>query len=423
MNRREPIDGIYLSKLPAEKFRKCRISVNFVMPSERSTATAYALLPYLLERSYEDCPDMTALSVKLSSLYGVDLSVDSSVSGANRFVTVAVTGIKEEYALNGENLTSEYTKLLLGVAFRPYLVEGLFPADIIEIEKDKLMGILESECNNKRTYCVRQAARNFYKDSPNGIEANGYLEEVDGVTAEMLTSAYQKMVQDAHVEVMVLGADENAVETELKAFFKDKKRTPQPFLQPFSEPITDFSAHEEPIEATQGKICLMFNIGKILSPEESLKMRFAVSVFGGLPTSRLFVNVREKQSLCYYCTASYSAQTGLVVSDSGVEFDKAEHTLTAIREELAKLVEKEVDETELADTKRQLINHYNTAADSLFAIENFYISGVLRGSDITIEKAVKIIEETTATEVKEFLSLLTPALSYTLCEQKGGDVE
>ena len=161
--------GVHLSCDPAEKFNRCRISIHFAFPAQRATATAHALLPLVLERGYADCPDMTLLTKKLAKLYGADLTVDARPMGCNHNLCVSVTGIKDRFALEGEPLTREYASIALGAAFHPAFVGGVFDPQAVEIEKQMLKKALEDELNDKRIYCLRQANREFFGDSPAAV--------------------------------------------------------------------------------------------------------------------------------------------------------------------------------------------------------------------------------------------------------------
>ena len=222
--------GVHLSCDPAEKFNRCRISIHFAFPAQRATATAHALLPLVLERGYADCPDMTLLTKKLAKLYGADLTVDARPMGCNHNLCVSVTGIKDRFALEGEPLTREYASIALGAAFHPAFVGGVFDPQAVEIEKQMLKKALEDEVNDKRIYCLRQANREFFGDSPAAVRQEGYLEEVDGLTPEQLTAAYREMLRTASIELIVLGCDDaqtaairDALRTELTAI--DDHRT------------------------------------------------------------------------------------------------------------------------------------------------------------------------------------------------------
>ena len=190
MRRSQIAPGVHLSYDAAQKFNRCRISIHFAFPARRETATAHALLPLVMERGYADCPDMTQMTKKLARLYGADLTVDARPMGCSHNLCVSITGIKDQFALEGEKLTQEYAALALGTAFHPYFVGSTFDPEAVGIEKQMLKKALEDEVNDKRLYCQRQANREFFGDSPAGVRQEGYLEEVDGLTPEALTEAY-----------------------------------------------------------------------------------------------------------------------------------------------------------------------------------------------------------------------------------------
>lgn len=71
-----------------------------------------------------------------------------------------ICGIKDTYALAGENLTDAYADIVFGTIFDPYLVDGIFDPEAVRIETETQARRLEAEFNSKRLYCVRQAAAN-----------------------------------------------------------------------------------------------------------------------------------------------------------------------------------------------------------------------------------------------------------------------
>lgn len=413
--------GARITVLPAEKFNRCRISINFIWPATRRWATAEALLPLVLERGYRDCPDMTELSRRLARLYGAALSVDGSMSGRCRVLTVTLSGIKDRFALEGEPLSMEYAGIAFGVAFRPYLVDGVLDAEAVDIEREQLRELLESEINEKRSYCIRQARRKFYGDSPAGIERNGYLEELDGVTARDVTDAYDRMRRTARIEVSVLGADVEAARTCLSAALGECARTPCSLPEAEAVPLREARYYEEPLPALQGKLCMLFTPGEPFAPQELSALRVAVTLLGGTPTSRLFQNVREKQSLCYYCAASYTSLTNALCLDSGVAHEDAEKARGAILQELRALCEGPVEHKELDDAKRALKNQLAAVGDTLQGLEGWYFAEYLRGTQKTPEQVAAEVDAVTAGDVRRVLSRFALSVCYTLTKEADTD--
>ena len=256
MERKQLAPGVYLTALDAQKFNRCRITVHLRFPAKREYATNTALLPLVLERGYAACPDMTALSRRLAALYGADLGVDLGVAGIDRVLTADICGIKDEFALKGENLTAEYCGIVLGTIFDPYLVDGVFDPEAVRIEKETMTRRLQAEYNNKRLYCVRQARRRFFGDSPAGTELGGYLADLPAVTPQTLKAEYDRILQSAVIDVMVQGADADSVAVLVQERIAGIRRDPCAYAAPVAMPRVETQHYSEAISvcsATCGK--------------------------------------------------------------------------------------------------------------------------------------------------------------------------
>lgn len=415
MKRENLAPGVFLNTLDAQKFNRCRITIRFQYPACRETATASAVLPLVLERCCADYPDMTLLSRRLAKLYGADLSVDSSTNGANRVLTVSVTGIKDEFALEGEDLTAEYADLVFGVAFRPYLVNGRFDEEALAIERGKLRQQLQAEVNDKRLYCVRQARRRFFGDSLAGVERDGYLEEVDGVTPQLLTQVYEEMLCRASIEVTAIGAKDETVRRLLLAALEGRKRDWQAPLPGLFMPRRQPDHQVETMDMVQAKLCLLFTAGRCTGAQEIAASRLAMALYGGSVTSRLFLNVREKQSLCYYCSSSYTSVTGCMMVDSGVEPANARKAEAAILKELAQLCDGPITDEEMEDCRRGLLSSLESVEDSLSGLEGWYFAEIARGGPVsTPAQARAALEQVTKEQVRQVLRQFTLSVSYLL---------
>ncbi len=300
-------------------------------------------------------------------------------------------------------------------------VDGVLDAEAVAIEKEQLRELLEGEINEKRSYCIRQARRRFYGDSPAGIERNGYLDEVDGLTADAVTRAYARMVEQAQIEVFVLGADVDAVAQRLRTALSGLRRAPEELPAPIAMPAEEPRSFEEPLPTVQGKLCMLFTPGEPFAPQDLSALRVAVALLGGTPTSRLFQNVREKQSLCYYCAASYTSLTGALCVDSGVEHANAAAARESILKELAALCAGPVEDGELADTKRALKNQLAAVGDTLQGLEGWYFAERMRGADKAPEQVAAEVDAVTADDVRRVLSRFRLSVCYTLTKEAGAD--
>ncbi len=418
MERIKIAPGVHLSCDPADKFNRCRISIHFLFPAKRQTATAHALLPLVMERGYADCPDMTQLTKELARLYGADLTVEGRPMGCSRNFCVSVTGIKDKFALCGEPLTRRYAKLALGVAFHPYLVEGAFDPEAVSIEKQMLKRALEDEFNDKRLYCMRQAAREFYGDSPAGIRQEGYLDEVDGLTGEELMQAYREMLRTASIELIVLGctpAQTDAVRDALLEELAQVERAPAERTGFIAMPRQETVHKVERFEMVQSKLCMAFTLGQPADLEQMSVYRLAMALYGGSVTSRLFLNVREKMHLCYYCSSSFQSFTGSMVVNSGIEHADAARAEEAILKELSDLREGPITDEELEDCRRGLLSGMAGVEDTLGGIESWYYMEILRGGKIyTPQQSRQALLAVTKDQVRAVLRQFSLSVSYLL---------
>ncbi len=413
MQRKQLAPGVFLTALDAEKFNRCRIAIHLRYPAVRQSATDAAVLSMVLERGYAGCPDMTQLSRRLAALYGADLGVDLMTAGGDRVLSADICGIKQKFALADEDLVASYADIVFGTVFEPYLVGGSFDPEAVRIEKETLRRRLQSEYNDKRLYCVRQARRRFYGDSPAGIELYGYLNDIDAVTPQSVKAEYDRILSQASIDVIVQGADAEPVAQRLLAKLASVRRAPAGVTALSPVPAAPVRHYTEEIAGlTQAKLCMLFTRDKSGELPSIHVLRMAMGVFGGTATSRLFRNVREKQSLCYYCGSSALRAAGVMMVDSGVETANIEKAESAILKELSDLCARPVDEEELEQCRRTLLEGIDSVGDSLAGLAGWYYGQIMRGEPLTAPEEGKAeMRAVTPRQVQEILQ----SYSYSVC--------
>ena len=303
---------------------------------------------------------------------------------------------------------------MFGTIFDPYLVDGAFDPEAVRIETETQARRLEAEFNSKRLYCVRQARRKFYGDTPAGIELGGYPGELVNVTPQSLKAEYDRILSTAYIDVMVQGVDEARVADMLLKKLDGIRRDPHPFAAPVAMPATPLRHFKEEIPSlTQAKLCMLFTTGEANPNPPSVSiLRVAMSVLGGSATSRLFRNVREKQSLCYYCGSAAQRATGVMMIDSGVEPGKEQQAEAAIIAELEGLKNGPITQEEVDDCRRGLLSSMDALGDSLAALENWYYGQITRGEPLYPPEYGKVL--TSAVSLDEVRQTLQ-SYSYSVC--------
>lgn len=378
----------------SDKMRKTnRITVAIVVPLAQSTVSEYAVLPYVLKRSCREYPDFTALNEKLSMLYGASLDARVSKLGENQILTISISSIDDRYSLGDEKIASECASLLASMLFDPALENEVFREKDVKVEKRLLHERIEAEINDKRQYAKKRAVEIMCENEAFGIDRLGSAEGADNLTAEKITAAWHNVLSNAPIVVTVLGpADPEPVIKEIKERFEKFKRAARPIKKTEVVLETDEVKNVvERMDVTQAKLVLGFRAGIAEPDKEVNAMRLMTALFGGTPHSRLFMNVREKMSLCYYCAARYDAIKGIITVDCGLEEQNAEKARQEILNQLEIIKNGEFEDSELEAAKMSYVNSVKSVRNSLTELEAWYLNQILnRTIDTPEERAEKI---------------------------------
>lgn len=381
--QRKICDGVTFASITDDRFKIGRLSATLFVPLSRQTAAANALLSCVLTRSCRKYPDFTSLSRKLESLYGAALYPYVKKIGDYQALTIAVSGLDDIYTLDGEAVSAELAELLSSIIFEPNINNGLFSEEDIEQERRQLIESIDSEYNDKRYYAVKRCIENMCSGELFSIERCGSKQEVEALTNADVYSAWKRLLNESRVELTMLGSasPEKAFDS-FEKYFGNKPRTMReiPHTDVIPNEVRYFSEKQE---LSQSKLVMGFRCYYDNDDKTALENSLMAAVLGSTPTSKLFVNVREKQSLCYYCVSRLDSNKGILIIDSGVETENIEKAKDAILEQLELLKKGDISDEELVNAKLAVKNSLMSSLDSLAALQNFYIGGIMRKNQLT----------------------------------------
>ena len=246
---------------------------------------------------------------------------------------------------------------------------------------------------------------------------------MDGLTPETLTAVYREMLETAQIELLILGcgeAETQAVTQALLGELAAVARRPVPLCENLAMPRQETVRKTECFDTVQAKLCMLFTLGEPMQPDQMAAVRLAMALYGGSVTSRLFLNVRERDHLCYYCSSSFQSFTGSMAVNSGVEHADAARAEQAILKELDDLRTGPITEEELEDCRLSLLSGMAGIEDSLGGIETWYYMEVLRGGAVqTPDEARAALRAVTREDVRAILRQLTLSVSYLLTREEG----
>ncbi len=370
-----PAPGVTFLSITDERFTTARITMSFYVPLREETAGVHAVLPFLLNRGCRRFPTVTAFRRELERLYGASIYADVTGSGETQIVQLAMSCPDDRYALKGEALTAQCAELLLDMLFDPPLDDnGLFREQDVEQERRCTLESIAAEINEKRRYAVMKAKRLLCKGEPYAVSKYGTKESVEALTPADLTQAWRALLRTAPMRVVYQGpGDGKAVQQALADRLKEREVCSLPSVE--MHPAKETVARErETMDVNQCQLVLGLRTPIAGDDPRCDAMRLANAVLGGTPQSLLFLHVREEHSLCYYCASRYDRKKGVILIDSGVQYDTLEQAECEILRQLDALKAGDFDDEMLENTRLSLLDTLMGAADSPAATADWYVT-------------------------------------------------
>lgn len=394
-------DGVYFGSVTDPKFKHNRITASLVTALDKAAVTENAIVPFLLRKGCGSCPDFTGLNQRLCELYGASLSCDVSKFGGYQVLDLSIYGVDDRFTLGEDHITEACARLLTDILLDPKLVDGKFDAADVALEKQQIIDTIESQINDKRAYAVRRCKEIMCEGEALAIDKYGSIEDAQKVTPELATEAYRRLVKTAQVEITFVGCGDPASAKKIFAdAFKKVERVPESCeigkTAPKAERVREIT---DEMDVSQSKLVLGLRTGEIKDRRAFGAMRMMTALFGGTPNSRLFVYVREKLSLCYYCAARYDRLTGLMMVDSGVEKANKAKAYDEILRQLDVMKRGEFTDEEVTATRLLLQTSLNSVGDSLGAIDEWYMAQTLSGMSASPEEESRLMDEVTREDI------------------------
>lgn len=404
MIRQELFPGVWLRHIHTNKFKSAYLSVTLMTGLDEQTAGLNALIPHVLRRGTCVHPDMESLSAALDELYGGAIEPSVRKKGETQCLGFVASFLDDAYTLKGENIIESAATLLGELLLKPYVEQGVFSASYVEGEKANLIDRIRSQINDKRTYATHRLIKEMCAQERYGVDKLGTEQTVAAAGPASLWERYQQLLTGAGVEIYYCGsAGVERVTAALKAAFADLPGNPdreEPNcdvrIQAGHEPVVI----EESMDVSQGKLALGFRTGGVnVWSGELPALLLCNSVFGGSTLSKLFMNVREKLSLCYYASSALDRLKGIILVSSGIEFEKYGQAREEIIAQLEAVKRGELEQWELEGSRRTLMGAYLSMLDEQSSLEEFWLGQTVAGLDFGPAEIAANLEKVTAEEV------------------------
>ena len=350
--------GYTLTTIKTDKFKTNLISVSFQSEINRDTVTKRSLLPYVLRGATEKYPSKKALNTYLESLYGASLSTTVEKRGKTHNIKFYLSLANEKFLGHQEPLLEEGVALLKEVILKPLLVDGAFKEQVVDIEKRLLKEYIESIYDDKVSYSLQKLVENMCQGETFSINSIGYADDLAEINGKNLMKTYEEMLNNNQVSVAVVGDidPQHVYEIFSKQFNFAHRSVNQEVIDHEDKVIQEVKVIKEVQDISQGKLNIGYRTHTRIDDDDYLPLLVFNGIFGGYAHSKLFMNVREKESLCYYCASRLDNYKGVMYVYSGIESQNYDKALKIIDEQLKDMVSGNFSEKEIDLAKKYLIN-------------------------------------------------------------------
>ena len=403
VTRTELLPGVYLTAVHTMKFKSSYMGIQLLTPLSEEHAAANALVPMVLRWGTERCPDMERLSAALDELYGGAVEPIVRKKGETQCVGFVASFLDDAYVPDGTPILERAAALLGELLLTPARENGGFVSAYVERERSNLVDRIRAQVNDKRQYAVLRLVQLMCQGEPYGVDRLGSEPSAAAITNEELWTRYQTLLSGARVELYFSGsAPFGRVEAAFRSALSQLK----------GRAVEDISigrngigvgeetprSFEDALDVTQGKLAMGLRTDIQVTDAEYPALMLFNAVFGGTTTSKLFLNVREKLSLCYYASSQLEKFKGLMLVSSGVEFDKRAAAQSEILAQLEKCRRGEIEPWELEAARRSAVSSLKSMLDSQGRMEDFWL-GLAVGRGDGPETLTAKLEQVTVDQV------------------------
>lgn len=405
--KKEIKKGINIHNISTNKFKTNLYAVFLATPMDRENVTKNALITAILRRGSQNLQSQDIISKKLEEMYGASFDCGIEKTGDNHIMKFYLEAISEEFLPEKEELAKKCIEILLDIIFNPLIEDNGFKDEYVESEKNNLKQIIESKIDNKRTYSLERCVEEMFKDEPYGLYKYGYVEDLDKLTPQNLYEYYKELIKQCKIDIFVSGTMDNEKINsiiEQNDIIKNLKEREPIYVKSDEnnnhKEVEQEKVVEEHMQVGQGNLVIGL---KVNSNKENAKYITSVynAILGGGANSKLFQNVREKESLAYTAASNYRRQKNVIFIRCGIEIENYKKAIDTIKVQLEDIKSGNFTEEDLNNSKKLIVESIRGISSEQDTEITYYYGQELSNKLVSLEEYVKKIEKVTKKDVEE----------------------
>lgn len=410
--------GIKLHIINTEKFKTNLLSVFLTTTLNKENVTKNALIPAVLRRGSINMPTQEAISKELEEMYGASFNCGIEKTGDNQVIKFYLEAISDDFLPQKEDLLKKSIEKLIEIAFKPLVENDSFKEEYIKSEKENLKQIIEGKKDNKAQYAMDRCVEIMYKDKPYGLYKYGDIESLEKIQSHDLYEYYLDLISKCKIDIFISGQVDESIKDEISKQLEFVNEREPEYVVNNSESEQKEKREEpevvsESMDITQGKLVIGLDI-----TEKRENLRYIASVYnsilGGNPMSKLFQNVREKESLAYTAGSVYLKPKNNIFIKCGIEIDNYEKAVEVIKEQLEDMKKGNFSDENIKNAKTNILSTVKFIPDEQDTEITYYFSQELANTNVDFEEYEGKINNVTKEEIVDFANSINVNTIYFL---------
>lgn len=411
------MNNIY--KINSEKFKSIYFSINFTMPVNKRQISENALLSAVLGKSNKKFKTQKEIQMYLYSLYGANFDIGIEKFGDLYNIEFRGECINKKYLPNNTDVVNEVLEFLYYAIYNPNVLNGAFDEEVVEREKDFILNKIREVKDDKLRYGIRKMEELMCKDEPFSTYVYGDEDDIYKITSSDLYKRYNEVISNSCITFIISGnlLEYEDIEEKVKNIFNNKLVSKLNYKELIYN--QKLNHNQEVVEESQQTTQSVLSYGlRINNPNSNDFYKLSVynALLGGTPSSKLFQNFREKESLAYTVRSRYYRFKDIIIIYAGIQKENYEKAKLVIENEINKIKDGEISDEEFEASKKSIISDLKEWNDSKIALSKMFISNLfsLKNDSLTLEQMVDKFEKVTKQDIIDIASKITIEKIYFL---------
>jgi len=413
--------GINLHIIKTNKFKTNLLSVFLSTPLSKEKVTLNAIIPAILRRGTNNLKSQDEISIALEEMYGASFDCGIDKIGDNQVLKFYLEVINNEYLPNNEDCLKTAIDTLFDIVFNPIIVNNRFKDEYVQSEVKNLKQLIEGRKDSKAKYSVDRCIEEMYKGSAYSLYKYGNIEDLDKINSENTYQEYLKLINSCKIDIFISGDVEN-IESEViqnKSISKLEARDAIYIInnkENRKKSKVEEKSISEKMDINQGKLIIGLDI---LEENENDKYTALIynAILGGTPTSKLFQNVREKNSLAYTAASSFMRQKANILMKFGIDIPNYEKALKIIKEQLEDMKNGKFEDKNIEEAKSNVISGINFIPEEQDTEITYYFSQELSGYQMNYEEYINNVKKVTKADIVDLANRIQINTIYFLTNE------